>query len=403
MFRCITEITIKQMSNNRSKTLSFDFVNQFNSSDTWVDLTNQATVKFPKNIYARDENNKLYPLVGTTQNLGGFSNTDPLFLKGDTITINFGYYYYDKLGNEFRELAYRPIFEGYITEVISKMPVELHCEDNMWKLKQLPATNKTYSATTTWEAMLKDMLQGTGFTVNALTSTTIGELRVENETVAQVIQRVRNDYHLEAYFRGTELRCGSKVYIDTEAVTNVFAFQQNIISDDLTYKRKDDIILSAICYSVNKFELTTQTKTGKTKTKSERLEILIYWDKKQQKFLYREKPYPENVEGERRTLYVSNATNAADLYQKCVPLLKRYFYTGFRGKFVTFGMPYVKQGDNVIIKDPILPERNGKYKVKGVNYSGGINGHRQEIILDYLIAFYKDGQYTSVPPDVLNA
>jgi hypothetical protein len=40
-------------------------------------------------------------------------------------------------------------------------------------------------------------------------------------------------------------------------------------------------------------------------------------------------------------------------------------------------------GDNVILNDPILPERNGKYKVKGVNYSGGKDGHRQEIILDY--------------------
>ena len=37
------------------------------------------------------------------------------------------------------------------------------------------------------------------------------------------------------------------------------------------------------------------------------------------------------------------------------------------------------------LRDNILPERNGKYKVKGVQYSGGVGGHRQEIILDYKI------------------
>jgi hypothetical protein len=65
--------------------------------------------------------------------------------------------------------------------------------------------------------------------------------------------------------------------------------------------------------------------------------------------------------------------------------LKKFYYTGFRGKFTAFAVPYVRQGDNVILFDRILPERNGKYKVKGVNYSGGVSGHRQEIILHYLI------------------
>jgi hypothetical protein len=42
-------------------------------------------------------------------------------------------------------------------------------------------------------------------------------------------------------------------------------------------------------------------------------------------------------------------------------------------------------GDNVQLIDPILPERNGNYKVKSVKYSGGVKGLRQEVEIDYII------------------
>jgi hypothetical protein len=393
MFRCVTKIQIKQQGNGRNKTLLFDFVTDFTATDTWVDLTNQATITFPKNIYVRDENNVLIPLGGTNKNAGGFSNDNPLFLKGDEITINFGYIYYDKLGNEIEDVPKTPVFVGFISDVGSKKPIELKAEDNMWKLKQIPAPNKLFPAKDyTWEKILIELTAGTGFTINNKlgSDTRIGDFRTQNEQVAQVIERVRKDFHLEAYFRGNDLRSGSKVYIDDEAVTSTFVFQQNIIEDELIYKRKDDLILSAVCYSVNEFELTETTKAGKTKTKKERLEILIYFDRVQKIFKYQKKEkgkeYPENVEGERKSLYFYGITNVNDLFTKGVADLQKHYYTGFKGKFTTFAIPYVKQGDNVILQDKILPERNGKYKVKGVEYSGGTDGHRQVIMLDYKIS-----------------
>lgn len=398
MFRCETRIVIEQVGEGRDNVFRFDFVNEFTATDTWVDFTNQATVKFPKNIYARDKNNNLYPLGGTDKNAGGFSNDNPLFLKGDIITINFGYRYFNKLGVEILELPKEPIFSGYITEIDSKMPIQLKCEDNMWKLKQIAAPNKLFPQKTyTWEKILKELLQGTDYTVDTLTSTKIGDFRTQNETIAQVLERVRKDYHLEAYFKGNVLRSGSKIYWDSDNVdangapiVKTFVFQQNIISDELTYKKKDDIVLSAVCYSVNKNEISETTKTGKTKTKQERVEILVYWDKTTKAFKFQKKEkgkdYPINVEGERKTLYFWDIQSTTELFNKGVDELKKFYYTGFKGKFTTFAIPYVRQGDNVQIIDNILPERNGKYKVKGVNYSGGTSGHRQEIVLDYKIS-----------------
>jgi hypothetical protein len=258
----------------------------------------------------------------------------------------------------------------------------------MWKLKQLPAPNKLFlQKNYTWEQILKELLTGTPYTVNALTETRIGDFRTQNEQVAQVLERVRKDFHLEAYFHGNELRCGSKVYIDSEAVEHTFIFQQNIISDELRYNRKDDLILSAVAYSMNDEQTTTTTKSGKTKTTESRLEILIYWDRGTKTFKYQEKKkgeeYPPNVEGERKSLFFFNIKSAAKLFELGLPELLKSYYDGFVGKFTTFGMPYVKLGDNVTLKDNILPERNGRYKVKGVEYSGGKDGHRQIITLDY--------------------
>jgi hypothetical protein len=393
MFRAVTEIYIKQNGAGRTRTFLMDFCTAFEANDTWVDLTNQASVKFPKNIYVRDQDDKLYPLGGTNKNVGGFDSETPLFLKGDAITINFGYVYYDKLGNEIKDVPKTPIFTGFITEVISKKPIELKAEDNMYKLKQIAAPNKLYPVKSyTWEQILTELVAGTGFTVNAKlkSDTRIGDFRTQNETVAQVIQRVRDEYHLETYFRGDDLRSGAKVYIDSEAVTNTFIFQQNIISDDLTYKRRDDVVLSAVCYSVNKIEASGTTKTGKNKTTNERLEVLIYWDKAAKAFKYQKKEkgkeYPQNVEGERKTLYFWDVKTTEELYTLGVAELTKFYYTGFKGKFTTFAIPYVKQGDNVQILDNVLPERNGKYKVKTVEYSGGTGGLRQTIILDYKIA-----------------
>ncbi len=382
LLRCYTEIIIQQQGNGRFRKFLFSFCNEFEATDTWVDLTNQATVKLPKNVYVRDENGKLVPLAQS--NIGGFDK-NPLFLRGDKISISFGYRYF-KNGNEILETA--NCFTGFITEVVSKKPFELKCEDNMYKLKQIPARPQVWSGSveSLFVTLLKDYPE---YKVNQLTTTTIGPIVIGNESVAQLLERLRKDANLESYFRGNELRVGSKVYIDTEAVDRKFVFQKNIISDDLAYKRKDDIILSAVV--ISKFESFTgkTTKDGSQKTKRDNIEILVYWDKAINDWKYIKKKkgvdFPPNLEGERRTLNYVNITDEKTLFANGVDDLKKYFYTGFKGKFTTFGIPFVKQGDNVFIEDSIIPERNGKYKVRGVNYSGGIGGHRQEIILDYKI------------------
>lgn len=372
MFDVITHIEIQQRATqdfpNRNLTVTLDFCTEFSCSETWSTLTNMGSLKFPKNIYVRDAQGRRYPLAGSNKNVGGFSTT-PLFLRGDKITIRAGYRWLNKIGGIEEEVQER--FTGFIAKVGSKMPVELHLEDNMWLLKQIAVENKVWPAAEyTLEKMLTEMLQGSGLTVNTLTNTTlktdVGNFTTANDTVATVLDRLRKDYHFESYFRGNELRCGSVVYVEAEAKTHVFRFQHNIIADELEYQRRDDVLLGATAYSVDEKELDSTTKDGQKKTKKERLEVFV-----------------GKKGGEVRTLYFWNVKTVEALKELAELELQKFYYTGFRGKFTTFGLPHVRQGDNVRIEDPILPERNGTYKVKGVETTGGMGGLRQVITLDY--------------------
>jgi len=404
MYRVITSITITQITQikgqpARNKTMLFDFVHEFTCSDSWRDFTNEGEITVPKNLYVRDTNNKLVPLFGTNVNIGGFTKDsngnliNPLLMRGDKVVIDYGYRYFYK-GREIFEGTYdaakdEHLFEGWISEVTSKKPIQFKVEDNFWKLKQLPAPIKTYPAKTTLEEMLTDLLKGTDFTVNTLTKTTFGEFRVGNETVAEVLGRLRETYHFESYFRRNELRCGIMVYIESEAKQHTFTFQQNIIDDQLDYKRKEDLILSIAASNCIEELTGKHTKEGTEKTKKTRLEVLVtlrngsdepdYFIKK------KGEDYPPNTGGERMTMPYPFAKSIEELKSAALVELRKYYYSGFKGKFTTFGIPFTKTGDNVRIVDPVLPERNGLYKVKSVEYKGGIEGIRQTIQLDFKI------------------
>ena len=407
MFRCYTLVKFQQRPNKgdltRNKTFHFDFVHEFEATNTWVNLTNTLKITFPKNIYVTDS-------LGNKVLLGGTNSpvqVNELFQRGDAVELTYGYYTYDEQGNQHLELPNAPIFQGFIAKVTSKKPIQLECEDNMWVLKQVPAKPQTWPKMGTVENLMRSLLAGVTvyggeqITVNALTETTIGNFVIQNESVAQIIMRLRKDYHLEAYFRGAELRIGSIVYVPTDAVKHNFVFQQNIISDSLDFQRREDIKLSIVAESINVKDTGKLNKQGQEKTKKERLMVLVYPDQNGN-YLYNVKKqnvdFPANDEGERRKIFINDATSAFDLATRGAQEMNKYYYSGFRGKFTTFAIPYVKFGDYVRITDRLMPDRNGTYVVRGVTYKGGVSGHRQEITLDYLVFDANDNPISFPPP-----
>ena len=155
------------------------------------------------------------------------------------------------------------------------------------------------------------------------------------------------------------------VYYPSDRAAYKFAFQKNIVSDVLNYKRIDDIVLGAKAYSINKVELETVNASGRPKTKKQRLETFV-----------------GKKEGEIRTLYFFGVDTLVKLKALAEQELRKFYYTGYDGDFTAFGSPSVKHGDEAKISDSILPERDGSYLIKAVEKTfDTVVGFKQKITL----------------------
>lgn len=390
----------------RTKMFTLNVCNMVEVYSTWKNLTDTATITLPKNLYVIDENNNPYPLGTSTgapsanrfqssQNfISGFPRTGalpPLFMRGDKISIDMGYYYpsFERSDGTYAyQTTINNIFNGFIAAVDSKTPLKLHCEDNMWKCKQVAATNKNYPAgIDNMGQILADFTAQTGFKVDRapdgspFAQLNIGNFRILNETWAKVFERIRKDKRLYFYFRGNILRGGGIVYYPQDQGTPVpFVFQKNIIKDELTYKLKTDVNIGAVCYSTNKFKQAKTNAAGNTREATSRLEAYVNINNGVTTFTNTSK----ETTTEYFTFFFTGVSSVTDLQNKGALQLAKYYYTGYHGKFTTFGLPTVIHGNIVSLSDNILPERNGNYLAKGVKTIWGVNeGYRQEIELHF--------------------
>jgi hypothetical protein len=368
-----TDIVIYQTPSEkyptRNKTYYLDFVTDGEIHDTWNNLTNTARITFPQNLYFKDETGRVNTWSG--QNMTADPSLVPLILKGDRITIDLGFNYWTK-GRQVIDVT--PRFEGYISGIVNRLPIEIEAEDNMWLLKQVTCPNKVFKGYTLQE-IIKELIQGTDFTVNEIAKTSIGDFRTQDsETVAQVLNRLR-DYHIFCTFRGKELQCSGLVYSPYEAIRKefVFDFQENIAFDSLEYQRTDDIHIGIKAYSVSKFELTQTNSAGKKRKSTKRLSVFVT-----NKGVTNE----DGWEGEKRTLHFPDVDNLEDLTEKAKGQLTRLYYEGLKGSFTTFGIHPLTFGNIAVLRDDYLPERNGKYFIKSVTTTFGMGGLFQDVEVD---------------------
>jgi len=405
LLRCYNYIEITQLTpvgtTPRTKVLGMDFVNKYEVVSSWDTQTDTATVVIPKNVVIQNADGTTVAMQNINTSIGGGNN--PLFMRGDKISIQAGYWYTDDKGVEQQNV--KLLFDGYISKVHSKLSITLECEDNMFLLKQVPAPDAIWGGGISIQDILAQCLAGTPFITNGgviktqsqnAVTTGIGTFYTRGETVAQVLGRIKRELSINSYIKGNELRIGYPTYYDEDvqnpAAPYQFIFQQNIISDNLQYMRTDDMVLSATAqsYTPGTDPDGTQTKDGQARTRKKKLLVYVATDPATLALkgveLASTDDIPDNEGGERQNYTLPAAQTAQELINFATSELQKTYYTGFRGSFTTFGMPFIPYGDNIILQDKVLPDRDGTYKVKAVTYSGGAGvGIRQEIFLDYKI------------------
>jgi len=364
---------------DRTNTFEFNFLNEFEMTSTWFNLSDTGKLIVPQKLSFRDKDGNLFSWNG--KNISGQTNTSPILLRGDAISITIGYYFYDAVQQK-RILVTDNVFNGYVSQVHSSTPLEIELMDNMYKLQQTAAPNKQWIGYTI-ETMVAELIKGTGFTLKTKVSgdnisNDIGDQYItENQTVAEVLLDLKKNYYVQSWFRGNELRCSVATYFPDDRTNHKFKFQYNIISDTLEYKRKDDVVVGVQVYSQKQSVENGVTKRGTTKYKIEKIKQFAVWNKGILN-IYDEKP--AGFQGEIRTLNFLAATKE-QLKKLVKENINNVIYEGLEGTFTVFGLPFVKHGDSVTLIDDNMPDRNGTYIVNAIERYFGVGGYRQVITI----------------------
>ncbi len=310
----------------------FDYVTDVEITSSWQDLTDKAKIVIPRRLRWEGK-----PIT---------NSDNPLIKRGDKVAIDLGYDY-----------NFERVFDGYLSKVHPKTPLEIECEDAMWLLKQASIT-KSYQSVT-YQQLIHDMIAAGSKSNPAIAAsniqfdknfdTNLGKLRLNNVSIAQVFDLLKKEYTIYTFIRNNTIYA-NLISPYQDAITQDFEFERNIIEDSLEFVRAKD-----------------------TKIKVQ----VVVMDSKGKKQEYT----TGDPDGEIRTitLYNKDAKTALDLANREIKRLK---YDGFRGNFLAFALPYVRHGDIANLIDKKIPDRNGKYLISQVKTNFGVrSGYRREVTL----------------------
>lgn len=358
-------------------------VNQIEIDDSWDTYTNTARITIPKNIRygTKDES---YPVINPT-------TKQPIFQPGDPVEIGVMYTFNGEITiNTPRKIRFR----GFLNHVRTTKPMVLECEDAMRTLKRTTAcacAEKDITLPQLLEIILPD-----GFLYQA-EELTLGDVRIPGrKTITEVLEWLKKSYGLISFIRNEVLVVGFPYLTALQADLRkkgegfqqtakqflglgeqfapdpvIIEYGKNLIDDkNLVYVTKDQNLI--------------------------KLQVIVYYDvssprhpdgssaKVPKKVKYGEddtKDYFGDKDGDLRTMYMYDVP-ASEARRFGEEQLKKFKYEGFTGKFETFLVPAIESGGVVELRNPNVPDQEGRYWVRSVDISYGMDGGRQMVELD---------------------
>ncbi|MDA6070424.1 hypothetical protein NJT12_12410 [Flavobacterium sp. AC] len=406
------------------KFYEFTYVKNVDISSSYKSLTDTATIVMPQKVYTDTK--------GFDQNL--FANA-----SGEEKSI----YDFFKLEN-FIEIFlgydgdYKPAFRGYITGVQTDIHAVITCEDAMYAFKKVkavkdddvqdkkdilnvvatnPTTNiESFNPKTFFEKRIKELKLP--FKVNALDEELGNVMINRNQSLAQVFEMLK-DKGIYTYFKTENLAPVLTITNNPQQHTTAELagfIDRNFIKSPLAGALVKKLInqgLSLLGAQLNKIaQSVSGGLLGKARfrfryniiedklvvvnetTKNTRMRVEKYF-KNSNTPIYIELGDPNGQLVKTHVLHNDNddlpndpaafkkATTevAAALYQYAASRAMQSKPSGFEGYFLTFGEPFVRPTDKVILENAKDKEKNGTFQVEKVERSYGENGYRQKIYI----------------------
>ncbi|WP_166921990.1 hypothetical protein [Flavobacterium poyangense] len=406
------------------KFYEFTYVKNVEISSSYKSLTDTATLVMPKKVYTdtKDFDQNLF------SNASGKEKTIHDFFKLENfIEIFLGY-----------DGDYKPAFRGYITGVQSDINATISCEDMMYALKKIkavknddvqdpkdalnivaanPTTNvENFNPKTFFEKRIRELKLP--FKVNALNEE-LGNIMINrNHSLAQVFEMLK-DRGIFTYFKiektGPVLTITNNPQQYTATELGGF-IDRNFIKSPLVGALTKKLINKGLDLLSSQLNKAMQAIPGgflgkalfrfhyniiedklvvvKESTKNTRTRVEKYF-KNSNTPIYIELGDPNGQLIKTHVLHSDTdelptdptafkkaaAETASALFQHAAFRAIESKPSGFEGSFLTFGEPFVRPTDKVILENAKDKEKNGTFQVEKVERSYGENGYRQRIYI----------------------
>lgn len=213
--------------------LTLDFLNEVRITSTWKEMAATALIKVPRKVLIKGKDSQLTPITQVIE-------------TGQPVVIKLGY-----SGNLVTE------FVGYVSRSVKPgIPVEITCEDEMWKLKRTRIAQKIFDNAKLSQLVKYLLPQYTEADFDVL-DTELGRdyscLNDATGTVASALKKVEDVFGLKSFFRLVpdatqpngvrQVLVIGKPYssIDLQNVNPVeYRLRQNTRNDSLEYKFASD-------------------------------------------------------------------------------------------------------------------------------------------------------------------
>lgn len=264
---------------------------------------------------------------------------------GDAVKVYLGYN-----GNNNLE------FEGYVSKIGASIPLEIHCEDRVFLLKRHTFEGKLFQ-NTTLEQVLNELLESFQMQINnplsviqkGLADIQLGNIRISKASYAEILQKLKEEYFFVLYFRPEYLYAGLP-YLEYDSKKPIqLDFSKNVVdTNSLNFRKKEEVKIKvkAVSFLPNNQKITIETG---------------------------------DTDGELRTVFTRNETNAEKLKIWAEQQLELLKYEGYTGNITTFGVPYLQHTYSIQIIDNRYPERSGIYVIDKIKTNYGVRGFRREI------------------------
>lgn len=259
-----------------------------------------------------------------------------------------------KVGNPVKvTLAYDGIysgieFMGYVRLIKPTIPLEIHCEDNIWLLRRKNIT-KAWNNGTTVKEVLQEVVKNTPVELaNNLQNIQLDKYIINNANGAQVLQALKKDMSLSVFIDDD-----NKLYVGLQQLNQVgkeviYDLNYNLVENNLEYKTKEDRRIKV-----------KYTYLGKN---NQRKEVEV-----------------GDADGELRTFHTSVISSEEQLKELATAEVSRLKYNGFDGDVTSFLIPFATRGMTAKIIDKEHPNRKGNYFIKKVVTTFGLNGARRTV------------------------